>query len=126
MFRPAQVPIGKLGQYEDIFSYSRATARSKKRLNTSEASLDAFGSEGDDFAEPLQTRWYTEDKRRPTYDIHKQLFKGSSEANGMHQTLSPMKTLIEQQAQHLTEQREINRSLVRSEEAQSRVIDGLK
>ena len=41
-------------------------------------------------------------------------------------TLSPMKTLIEQQAQHLTEQKEINRSLVHTEEAQNRVICGLK
>ena len=44
----------------------------------------------------------------------------------MCQKLNPMKTLIEQQTQHLTEQREINKSLVHTEEAQSRVIDGLK
>ena len=74
MFRPAQVPIGRLRQHEDNFSY-RKTVGQSWRLNTSEASSDALYSEADDdFSEFAKTQCYTENRGGQAYDIHKQLF----------------------------------------------------
>ena len=52
MFKPAQVPIGKLGQYGSSFSYGNETTRMTVHLNSIEAPSDTFCSVADsEFAE---------------------------------------------------------------------------